>query len=92
MSDYKLRMKQEYLELTTRISKLRRMIVMAKADKLDFKLSCKIELLEEQLEAMEKYTLILETRAIIEEIELMVGWEIIIVYGVTVSVSSTLVS
>ena len=47
------------------------MIVMAKADKLDFKLSCKIELLEEQLEAMEKYTLILETRAIIEEIELM---------------------
>ena len=71
MSDYKSRMKQEYLELTTRISKLRRMIVMPKADKLEFKLSCKIELLEEQLEAMEKYTLILETRAIIEEIELM---------------------
>lgn len=47
------------------------MIVMSKADKLEFKLSCKIELLEEQLEAMEKYTLILETRAIIEEIELM---------------------
>ena len=71
MSDYKLRMKQEYLELTTRISKLRRMIVMAKADKLDFKLSCKIELLEEQLKKKKKYTLILETRAIIEEIELM---------------------
>lgn len=47
MSDYKSRMKQEYLELTTRISKLRRMIVMSKADKLEFKLSCKIELLEE---------------------------------------------
>ncbi|MDO5005597.1 MAG: hypothetical protein Q4E19_08185 [Ligilactobacillus salivarius] len=32
--------------------------------------------LEEQLEAMEKYALILETRAIIEEIELMEGgWE-----------------
>ena len=58
MSDYKSRMKQEYLELTTRISKLRRMIVMSKADKLEFKLSCKIELLEEQLEAMEKYALI----------------------------------
>lgn len=71
MSDYKSRMKQEYLELTTRISKLRRMIVMSKVDKLEFKLSCKIELLEEQLEAMEKYALILETRAIIEEIELM---------------------
>ena len=71
MSDYKSRMKQEYLELTTRISKLRRMIVMSKADKLEFKLICKIELLEEQLEAMEKYALILETRAIIEEIELM---------------------
>lgn len=71
MSDYKSRMKQEYLELTTRISKLRRMIVMSKADKLEFKLNCKIELLEEQLEAMEKYALILETRAIIEEIELM---------------------
>lgn len=71
MSDYKSRMKQEYLELTTRISKLRRMIVMSKADKLESKLSCKIELLEEQLEVMEKYALILETRAIIEEIELM---------------------
>ena len=47
------------------------MIVMAKADKLEFKLSCKIELLEEQLEAMEKYALVLEARAIIEEIELM---------------------
>ena len=58
MSDYKSRMKQEYLELTTRISKLRRMIVMSKADKLEFKLSCKIELLEEQLEAMEKSALI----------------------------------
>ncbi|WP_277950466.1 crAss001_48 related protein [Ligilactobacillus salivarius] len=34
-------------------------------------LSCKIELLEEQLEAMEKYALILEARTIIEEIELM---------------------
>lgn len=71
MSDYKSRMKQEYLELTARISKLRRMIVMSKVDKLKFKLSCKIELLEEQLEAMEKYALILETRAIFEEIELM---------------------
>lgn len=71
MNDYKSRMKQEYLELTTRISKLRRMIVLAKADKLEFKLSCKAELLEEQLEAMEKYALVLETRAIIEEIELM---------------------
>ncbi|WP_430736143.1 crAss001_48 related protein [Ligilactobacillus ruminis] len=29
------------------------------------KLSCKDELLEEQLEAMEKYALVLETRAII---------------------------
>ncbi|OTF89558.1 hypothetical protein A8C46_06120 [Ligilactobacillus salivarius] len=73
MSDYKLRMKQEYLELTTRISKLCRMIVMVKADKLDFKLSCKLELLEEQLEEMEKYALVLEARAIIEEIELMKG-------------------
>lgn len=71
MNDYKSRIKQEYLELTTRISKLRRMIVLAKADKLEFKLSCKAELLEEQLEAMEKYALVLETRAIIEEIELM---------------------
>lgn len=71
MGDYKSRMKQEYLELTTRISKLRRMIVLAKADKLDFKLSCKIGLLEEQLEVMEKYALVLEARAIIEEIELM---------------------
>ena len=58
MNDYKSRMKQEYLELTTRISRLRRMIVLAKEDKLEFKLSCKDELLEEQLEAMEKCDLV----------------------------------
>mgnify|MGYP004582674849 FL=1 len=46
MNDYKSRIKQEYLELTTRISKLHRMIVLAKADELEFKLSCKAELLE----------------------------------------------
>ena len=69
MNDYKSRMKQEYLELTTRINKLRRMIVLAKADKLEFKLSCKDELLEEQLEAMEKYALVLEARAIIEGVK-----------------------
>lgn len=64
MNDYKSRMKQEYLELTTRISKLRRMIVLAKADKLEFKLSCKDELLEEQLEAMEKCALVQKIKAL----------------------------
>lgn len=64
MNDYKSRMKQEYLELTTRISKLRRMIVLAKADKLEFKLSCKDELLEEQLEAMEKCALAQKIKAL----------------------------
>lgn len=64
MNDYKSRMKQEYLELTTRINKLRRMIVLAKADKLEFKLSCKDELLEEQLEAMEKCALVQKIKAL----------------------------
>ena len=64
MNDYKSRMKQEYLELTTRISKLRRIIVLAKADKLEFKLSCKDELLEEQLEAMEKCALVQKIKAL----------------------------
>jgi hypothetical protein len=64
MNDYKSRIKQEYLELITRISKLRRMIVLAKADKLEFKLSCKDELLEEQLEAMEKCALVQKIKAL----------------------------
>jgi hypothetical protein len=40
------------------------MIVLAKADKLEFKLSCKDELLEEQLEAMEKYALVQKIKAL----------------------------
>lgn len=40
------------------------MIVLAKADKLEFKLSCKDELLEEQLEAMEKCALVQKINAL----------------------------
>lgn len=69
--DYKERMKNEYKELKDRYTKLHRMLVTYDAGKLGFTLNCPIELLREQAKVMGKYLYILETRAIIEEVELL---------------------
>ena len=68
--DYKERMRNEYIELKGKYEKLHRMLVMHDAGKLDFTPSCPIELLREQAATMGKYLYILETRALIEGVEL----------------------
>ena len=68
--DYKDRMRNEYIELKDKYDKLHRMLVKYDAGKLDFTPTCPIELLREQASMMGKYLYILETRALIEEIEL----------------------
>ena len=68
--DYKERLRNEYIELKDKYDKLHRMLVMHDAGKLDFTLSCPIELLREQAATMGKYLYILETRALIEGVEL----------------------
>ena len=68
--DYKERMRNEYIELKDKYEKLHRMLVMHDAGKLDFTPHCPIELLREQAATMGKYLYILETRALIEGVEL----------------------
>ena len=68
--DYKDRMRNEYIELKDKYDKLHRMLVKYDAGKLDFTPTCPIELLREQASMMGKYLYILETRALIEGIEL----------------------
>lgn len=69
-TDYKDRFKAEYLQLKIRYSKLWRMVVKYKAGVLDFVPSCSLEVLIEQLRAMGNYIMLLETRAMIENIPL----------------------
>lgn len=68
--DYKDRMVIEYNELKERYVKLRKMLAASCAGKLDFVPSCPIGLLRDQLKAMDEYMFILESRAIIEDIDL----------------------
>lgn len=68
--DYKERMRNEYIELKDKYDKLHRMLVKYDAGKLDFSLNCPIQLLRDQAATMGKYLYILETRALIEEVEL----------------------
>lgn len=68
--DYKERMRNEYIELKDKYDKLHRMLVKYDAGKLDFTLNCPIQLLREQAATMGKYLYILETRALIDEVEL----------------------
>jgi hypothetical protein len=66
-SNYKERMKIEYDELCERIEKLNRMLLDWYACELDFKPTCPIYLLEEQLKTMKKYRYILEARNYLEK-------------------------
>lgn len=68
MEAYKLRMIDEYRELKKKYDKLHTMLVRYDAGKLDFQLSCPIDLLREQASVMGRYLYILETRAVIEDI------------------------
>lgn len=68
--DYKERMKIEYREVKERYEKLHKMLVKYDAGKLEFTPTCPIELLREQASVMGKYLYILETRAVIEDVDL----------------------
>lgn len=69
-ADYKERFVAEYAQLKIRYKKLYAVLEKYAADKLDFKPTCPIEILYEQLDHMEAYLNVLETRAKYEGIEL----------------------
>ena len=68
--DYKKRFVAEYAQLKIRYNKLYAVLEKYAADKLDFKQTSPIEILYEQLDHMEAYLGVLETRAKYEGIEL----------------------
>lgn len=68
--DYKERFVAEYAQLKIRYKKLYAVLEKYAADKLDFKPTCPIEILYEQLDHMEAYLSVLETRAKYENIQL----------------------
>lgn len=69
--DYKERFIAEYDQLSIRRNKLMNVIRAAEHDELDgFELSCPIPMLYDQLQIMDKLLLILEKRAVIEEVDL----------------------
>ena len=69
-ADYKERFVAEYVQLKIRYKKLYAVLEKYAADKLDFKPTCPIEILYEQLDHMEAYLSVLETRAKYENIQL----------------------
>lgn len=66
--DYKERFKAEYYQLKIRYEKLKKMF--DNWDNLDFKPTCPKSLYRRQLQAMNNYLLILNTRAELENIDL----------------------
>lgn len=70
--NYKERFVAEYVQLKIRYKRLYAVLEKYAADKLDFKPTCPIEILYEQLDHMEAYLSVLETRAKYEGIELPV--------------------
>ncbi len=70
MEAYKQRMINEYNELEERTDKLGFMLVKESRGGLDFELSCPVNLLKAQYNAMNAYLNILKVRAEIEEVEL----------------------
>lgn len=70
MESYKFRMINEYRELKEKYDKLHKMLVKYDAGKLDFTPTCPIDLLRKQASLMGQYLYVLETRAVIEGIDL----------------------
>ena len=69
-SDYKERFVAEYYQTKIRYDKLHKTVVKYEANKLEYKPTCPIELLKQQLSHMGQYLYDLEVRAEIEGIEL----------------------
>lgn len=70
MESYKLRMINEYRGLKEKYDKLHKMLVKYDAGKLNFTPTCPIDLLRKQASFMGQYLYILETRAVIEDVNL----------------------
>lgn len=68
--DYKERFKAEHRQTKIRYEKLHKMCIQYEAGKLDFTPTCSLNLLKEQLLAMDRYLYLLELRAALEDINL----------------------
>ena len=68
--DYKERFKAEYYQLKIRFEKLKAMLEKWDKGKLEFTPSCNRGIYNFQIRAMADYLATLETRAVIEDIEL----------------------
>ena len=69
-ADYKARFEAEYLQLKIRRDKLAAMVEKYAAGTLDFTPTCSLELLSQQLEAMDRYLDILWVRSTLEKVGL----------------------
>lgn len=69
-TDYRDRFRAEYHQVRIRYYKLRAMVEQMDKGKLDFKLACPYDVLMDQLTYMQRYMLILEHRAELEDIRL----------------------
>lgn len=69
-NNYKQRFINEYVELKDKYIKLHKMLVKYDAGKLEFTLTCPIDLLRKQKSLMGQYLNVLEVRAVIEDVEL----------------------
>ena len=69
-SDYKDQFIAEYRQTKIRFNKLAKLLNDNNSEKLDFELSCPVEVLAEQLLYMGEYLRCLETRAEIEGIKI----------------------
>lgn len=67
--DYKERFTAEYQQLCIRAQKLEIFIDNYRNDRLSFKPTCDLELLEQQLDIMKAYMAVLEERARIENVD-----------------------
>lgn len=67
---YKNRFRAEYWQLKIRAEKLAKMVLKYEEGTLDFEPTCSLGLLQNQLEAMDRYLALLQARAKIEKIEL----------------------
>ena len=68
--DYKERFKAEYYQTKIRTEKLASMVLKYEEGTLDFEPTCSLGLLQNQLNAMERYLAILKIRAGIEKVDL----------------------
>lgn len=67
---YKSRFRAEYWQLRIRAEKLAAMVLKYEEGTLNFEPTCSLGLLQNQLEAMDRYLALLQARAKIEKIEL----------------------